>query len=228
MKNIALILASGSGSRCGLDYPKQFVEIEDKTILEISVAAFERNSLIDEIIIVANLEYISRVMAITEKYSKVSKVVAGGETRRESSYNGIFSIKEEANVLIHDAARPLVTDKIITDCILGLNKYKAVCTAIKSTDTIFLVNSEENIMDIPKRTCCRRAQTPQCFKLSLIKKAHDCAKTDTNCSVTDDCGLILKYTDEKIHIIEGYEDNIKVTYKDDIDFVRTRLKNNLF
>lgn len=225
MKNIALILASGTGSRCGLDYPKQFVEFEGKTILEFSVDAFERNSLVDEIIIVTNLDYISKVKAMTEKYSKVSKVVAGGETRRESSYNGIFSIDEdEANVLIHDAARPLVTDKIITDCILGLHRYNAVCTAINSTDTIFLVDNDENITDIPKRTYCRRAQTPQCFKLFLIKDAHNRARADINCSVTDDCGLILEYTDENIHIIEGDEDNIKVTYKDDIDFVRTRLR----
>lgn len=225
MKNIALILASGSGSRCGLDYPKQFVEIDGKTILELSIDVFEHNSLVDEIIVVTNLDYLSKVSAITEKYSKVSKVVAGGKTRRESSYNGVFSIYEdEANVLIHDAARPLVTDKIITDCIFALNEYKAVCTAINSTDTIFLVDGEENITDIPKRTYCRRAQTPQCFKLSLIKEAHNCAKGDINCSVTDDCGLILEYTVEKIHIIEGDEDNIKVTYKDDIDFVRTRLR----
>ena len=225
MKNIALILASGSGSRCGLDYPKQFAEIEDKTILELSVDAFEHNSLIDEIIVVTNLDYISKVKVMTEKYSKVSKVVAGGETRRESSYNGIFSIDEdEANVLIHDAARPLVTDKIIADCILGLHRYKAVCTAINSTDTIFLIDSDKNITDIPKRTYCRRAQTPQCFKLSLIKEAHSRAQGDINCSVTDDCGLILEYTDENIHIIEGDEDNIKVTYKDDIDFVRRRLR----
>ena len=225
MKNIALILASGSGSRCDLDYPKQFVEIDGKTILELSIDVFEHNSLVDEIIIVTNLDYLSKVSAMTEKYSKVSKVVAGGKTRRESSYNGVFSIYEdEANVLIHDAARPLVTDKIITDCIFALNEYKAVCTAINSTDTIFLVDGEENITDIPKRTYCRRAQTPQCFKLSLIKEAHDCAKTDINCSVTDDCGLILEYTNENIHIVEGDEDNIKITYKDDIDFIRTRLR----
>ena len=107
---------------------------------------------------------------------------------------------------------------------MGLHRYKAVCTAINSTDTIFLIDSDKNITDIPKRTYCRRAQTPQCFKLSLIKEAHSRAQGDINCSVTDDCGLILEYTDENIHIIEGDEDNIKVTYKDDIDFVRRRLR----
>lgn len=225
MKNIALLLASGSGKRCGLDYPKQFALIGNKTILEISVETFQNHKLIDEIILVTSQDYVERVAELTKKYSKVSKVIVGGETRKDSSYNGISSIKEEqGNVLIHDAVRPLVSDQIISSCIEGLDRYNAVCVAIPSTDTILMVDDEKNITNIPPRKFLYRAQTPQCFKLSLIKDAHKKAALDYKCSVTDDCGLVINYTDEKIHIISGSEDNIKVTYKEDIEFVKKQIE----
>ena len=93
MKNIALLLASGTGSRCGLDYPKQFAKIGDKTILELSIDNFESHELIDEIIIVTNAEYVEKVKELTQTYIKVSNVVAGGVTRKDSSFNGISQIK---------------------------------------------------------------------------------------------------------------------------------------
>lgn len=225
MRNIALILASGTGSRCGTDIPKQFLKIEDKMILEYSIDAFEQNEVISDIIVVTSKEYFDTVSELIPKYKKFSKVVVGGATRKDSSYNGIFSIDgNDGNVLIHDAARPLITSRIITDCINGLNMYNAVCTAIISTDTVFICDKDKNIDNIPIRKNVYRAQTPQCFKLSVIKTAHQKALLDKNCSVTDDCGLVVNYTNEKIHIIEGSEDNIKVTYQNDIEFVKSKLQ----
>lgn len=224
MKNIALILASGTGSRCGLDYPKQFAEICGKTILQHSVEVFENHNLIDEIMLVTNFEYVNKVSDLIKGYKKVSRVIAGGETRKDSSYNGVFAIdKDEANILIHDAVRPLISSEIITDCITALNDYNAVCVATDSTDTIFVIDCDDNIVDIPNRKFLRCAQTPQCFKLSLIKEAHTKAKLDKDCFVTDDCGLIMNYTDDKIHIVNGSVDNIKVTYYQDIRFVESKL-----
>ena len=180
--------------------------------------------MIDEIIIVTNAEYVEKVKELTQSYTKVSNVVAGGVTRKDSSFNGISQIKyDDANVLIHDTVRPLITSKIITDCINSLTIYDAVCVAIPSTDTIFVIDDDDNIVSIPKRKLLRRAQTPQCFKLGLIKEAHQKASMDNQCLVTDDCGLIMNYTDSKIHIVEGLEDNIKVTFKDDIEFVKSKL-----
>lgn len=224
MKNIALLLASGSGKRCGLDYPKQFALVGNKTILELSVEAFQTHKLIDEIILVTSQDYVDKVKELTNKYSKVLKVIIGGATRKDSSYNGINAIIDaEAKVLIHDAVRPLVTEQIISNCIDSLNEYNAVCVGIPSTDTILMADEETNIINIPPRKFLYRAQTPQCFKLSLIKTAHKKAVLDENCSVTDDCGLVINYTNEKIHIISGREDNIKVTYKEDIEFVKKKI-----
>ncbi len=223
MKNIALLLASGSGKRCGLDYPKQFALIGNKTILEITVEAFQNHKLIDEIILVTSQDYVDKVKELTNKYSKVSNVIIGGETRKDSSYNGINAINDDdANVLIHDAVRPLVSEQIISNCIEALNEYNAVCAGIPSTDTILMIDELANITSIPPRKLLCRAQTPQCFKLRLIKEAHKKAALDEKCMVTDDCGLVINYTDEKIHIISGSEDNIKVTYKSDIEFVNKK------
>ncbi len=227
MKNIALLLASGSGKRCGLDYPKQFALIGYKTILEITVEAFQNHKLIDEIILVTSQDYIDKVKELTNKYSKVSNVVLGGETRKDSSYNGINAINDdEAKVLIHDAVRPLISEQIISNCIESLNQYNAICVGIPSTDTILMIDDDENIKNIPSRKFLYRAQTPQCFKLCVIKEAHKKAALDEKCSVTDDCGLVINYTNEKIHVISGSEDNIKVTYKEDIEFVKKKIIQN--
>lgn len=224
MKNVALILASGSGSRCGLDYPKQFAKIGDKTILQYTVERFQNNRNIDEIYLVTNPEYVEKVKELTRDYSKVLSVVAGGQTRKDSSYNGIFSIPyDECNVLIHDGVRPLVSDEIINNCIKALEINEAVCVAIDSTDTIYVTTDEGEIKDVPQRATLKRAQTPQCFRLSLIKKAHELAKADVNCFVTDDCGLVMNYNLAKVFTSKGSESNIKITYQEDIDFARKHL-----
>ena len=221
MKNIALILASGTGARCNLGFPKQFAKINDKTILEYTIEAFENHSEIDEVLIVTSNENISIVKELSNKFSKVTQVIAGGETRKDSSYNGICAINEtEANILIHDGVRPLVSEEIISNCLKELKTKQAVCTAIDSTDTIFQINDKNIITTIPKRQFLKRAQTPQCFKLSVIKKAHQLANNDSNCLVTDDCGLIQHYNLADIYLIEGSENNIKITYKEDLDFVK--------
>lgn len=218
MKNIALILASGTGARCNLGYPKQFAKINNKTILEYTIDAFETHNLIDEIILVTSAEFLETVKEIASKYSKVKSVIKGGETRKDSSYNGISAIKDtEANVLIHDGVRPIISKDIITTCIKDLDTKKAVCVAIDSTDTIFQINEQNIITAIPQRKTLKRAQTPQCFKLSLIKEAHKLANNDSNCKVTDDCGLIQYYNLADIYLTQGDENNIKITYKEDID-----------
>jgi len=227
MTNTALILASGTGSRCELGYPKQFAIIGGKTILEYTIESFENHRSIDDIYVVTSGEYIETVNNIVSKagYKKVKSVVKGGATRKDSSYNGISAIPHnEGNVLIHDGARPLVSEKIISDCITALQANAAVCTSIDSTDTVYITDESGFIKEIPKRKLIRRAQTPQCFWIDIIRKAHELAKNDTNCTVTDDCGLIQNYNLAKIKTIEGSPDNIKITYPKDIEFAKSILE----
>lgn len=219
MKNYAIILAAGSGTRFSSTIPKQFVRISGKTVLEHTIEFFEEIPEIDEIIVVISPEYHLFFEEISKKnkYKKLTKILDGGKTRKESSYIGISSIKDsEANVIIHDGVRPFLSKRIIYDCINALKTYNAVDVAIKSADTIIEIDDNNFIKNIPNRSYIYRGQTPQCFKLSTIKKAHELAKNDEN--FTDDCGLILKYKLCKVFVVEGEQKNIKITYLEDIFF----------
>ena len=219
MKTIAIILASGVGARVGLDIPKQFYEIRGKSVLEYSILAFHSNKKIDEIIIVSHPNYIFKVKEIVKNgnFNKVTKIVAGGKTRQISASNGVNAVLEkEAKILIHDAVRPFVTNRIIDDCINTLNEFKAVNVAIESSDTIIEVDEENCIKTIPQRKFLRRVQTPQWFHLTTIKKAHELASQKKELAFTDDCGLVKEFDLAKIKVIEGNEKNIKITYPSDI------------
>ncbi len=219
MKYYAIILASGTGTRSGLNIPKQFYKIKNKTLLEYSIEAFENNSKIDSIIVVSNPDFMDLTKEILNKnnYKKAKKLVAGGKTRQESSYNGIFAIEEtKAKVLIHDAVRPFISDEIINSCIYALDKYDAVNVAIECSDTIIEVDDKNCIKNVPNRKTLRRCQTPQCFDLSLIKKAHNLAKEDKTFTATDDCSLILHNNLADIYVVEGSVNNIKITYPSDL------------
>ena len=231
IKNYAIILASGTGSRYGSDIPKQFIKIAGKTILEHTVEIFEKAPQIDEISIVITPEYrhVAENLLLKNKYKKVTRLLNGGETRKDSSFIGINSIEDkEANVLIHDCARPFLTQKIISDCVEALKTHSAIDVAIPATDTVIEVDERDIISNIPDRSKLRRGQTPQCFKLSLIKKAHELSKGDKK--FTDDCGLIVKYNLADVFVVEGDVENIKVTYPSDI-FMADKLfqiRSNVF
>ena len=222
MKNTAIILASGAGSRFGSEIPKQFIKLNDKTILEYSISAFEQNDNINEIIVVSNPDFIEDTKNIIQnKYRKVTSVISGGKTRRQSSYIGVNHIKEkDINVLIHDGARPFVSQKIINECIDALKTYKAVNVAVDSSDTIVEVDSKNIIKSMPVRKSLRRCQTPQCFRLEIIKKAHELAEKNKLEDITDDCGIVLKYNLADIYTVDGSVDNIKITYPKDIELAK--------
>jgi 2-C-methyl-D-erythritol 4-phosphate cytidylyltransferase len=227
MKNVAIILASGSGSRFNNEIPKQFYKINNKTVLEYSIEAFQSNLSINEIIIVTNPDFIEETKNITNKYTKVIKVISGGETRQISSYNGVFAVDDDnSNVLIHDAARPFINQNIIDECINALCNYKAVNVAVESSDTIIEVDEDNFIKSVPERKSLRRCQTPQCFNTNVIKTAHKLALNDNFNSATDDCSLILKYNICPIKVVSGDINNIKITYPSDLVIAEKILKNN--
>ena len=220
-KNYAIILASGTGERVGLNIPKQFAEINGKTILEYSIDAFNNHELINGVVIVSNPLFLDKTEEIIKKnkYSKVIKLVSGGKTRQESSYIGISQITEEnSNVLIHDAVRPFISSEIISECIEALKKYKAVNVAIDSSDTIVEIDENNIIKSIPKRRFLKRCQTPQCFDIELIKSAHQKAFEDKASDITDDCGLVVRYNLADVYIVTGSTNNIKITYPLDLEF----------
>lgn len=220
-KNIAIILAGGSGTRLGSgEIPKQFLKVAGKKIIEHTIDVFENNELIDEIAIVSKDNFIPEIeqMILNNHYCKVKKVLIGGKERYHSSLSAIAAYTEDNdNLIFHDAVRPLVNDRIINDCIQALETYSAVDVAVKSTDTIIQVNTENCIENIPQRAFLRNGQTPQCFKRGIIKKAYETALKDSNFITTDDCGVVRKYIPEcPIYVVNGEVFNMKVTYVEDL------------
>lgn len=222
-KNIAVILAGGSGARFGQDLPKQFLKVAGKKVIEHTIDVFEHNDLIDEIAVVSRSEFISDVeqLVINNHYTKVRKILIGGKERYHSSLSAINAYTNDSdNLIFHDAVRPLVNDRIINDCIAALKEYDAVDVAIPVADTIIQVDDADCINAIPTRSLLRSGQTPQCFKRGVIYKAYEIALSDPQFVTTDDCGVVRKYLPEvPVFVVKGEVFNMKITYKEDLFLV---------
>ena len=229
--NIALILAAGTGSRMGnADKPKQFLPIYGKPLMIHTIEAFEMHDEIDKIIVVTSEGYDDQVKVWCKQYdlSKVKAVTIGGDSRQISVYNGLQAVKEigakdDDIVLIHDAARPLISKNIISKNIEACIKYGAVDTVIQASDTIINSKDGEKISDIPVRKELYQGQTPQTFKLGLILEAHENAKAGKVPNVTDDAKLVISMGKE-VHLVEGSKQNFKITTFDDLMMLKALLK----
>lgn len=218
--NVAVLLAGGCGRRMGGPEPKQFLQVAGRTILEHSIRAFSQNRDIDEIVIVSHADYMKRVGEIAQSYPKVRHIVRGGKERYDSSLAAIDLYRHEEGdirLLIHDAVRCLVSQRIITECIEALQSYEAVDVAIPATDTIVEVNESGHIVRIPNRSFLRNVQTPQGFHLSTIEKAYRLGLDDPGFVTTDDCGVVHRYLPQTpIYVVEGETTNLKITYPEDL------------
>jgi 2-C-methyl-D-erythritol 4-phosphate cytidylyltransferase len=214
LRTVGVVLAGGVGTRVGLAIPKQLLKIAGKPIIEHTLAAFEATPDVDEVIVLMTPGYVDDVKAIVSArgFRKVSAVLEGGVTRNDTTKLALEQVgTDECNVLFHDAVRPLVTGRIIRECVNALRNFEAVDVAIPSADTIIVVDGPV-IADIPDRGRLRRGQTPQGFRLSTIRKAYELAWQDPDFAATDDCSVVLRYLpDVAIHVVEGSEHNMKVT-----------------
>lgn len=220
--NYVIILASGYGTRTGANIPKQFINVNGKTILEHTISVFENNKNTDRIILVVNKEWVDFCKKFP--YKKITNIISGGIQRQDSSRIGVNLIEEDnAKVLIHDGARPFITNEIIDNCYCALNKYSAIDVGIKAVDTTVQVNEEGFLTNILDRKTLIRCQTPQGFKSGLIKKAHKMA-IEKKLTVTDDVSLIVKLNLDDVYVVLGDEKNIKITYPDDIEYAKINLR----
>ena len=248
--NIAVILAGGIGARVGGNTPKQLLPLQDgKSVLEHAVDAFEQSPHIDEICIVMHPDYIMHAeqMLLANAWQKVRHIIPGGKERWESSVNAIRQVRGErlevkgketncqlpiannhntVNLLLHDAARPFVSQDIIARVCEALEEHEAVTVAIPSTDTVYEM-ADGKVARIPQRSTIMRAQTPQAFRIELITEAYTKALgvdslTAAACATchlpaTDDCGVVFNHLpDVSVHIVLGEEQNKKITFKEDI------------
>ena len=250
MTNIAVILAGGIGARVGGNTPKQLLPLSDgRSVLEHAVSAFEQSPYIDEVYIVMHPDYIAHAeqMLLANAWQKVHHIIPGGKERWESSVNAIRQVRGErlevkgketncqlpianshntVNLLLHDAARPFVSQDIIARVCEALKEHEAVTVAIPSTDTVYEM-VDGKVARIPQRSTIMRAQTPQAFRLEFIAEAYtkalgvDSLNTEAcaeaHLPATDDCGIVHEHMPQvPIYIVEGEEQNKKITFKEDI------------
>ena len=222
MQMVAVVLAGGSGERFGTPVPKQLLPLAGRPMIEHSVAAFERAPAVDRILVVMAAGHADEVRALLKAggYAKLGKVIDGGPTRTASTRRAIAELGEdECDVLFHDAARPLVSQQTIAACAAALADHPAVGVAVPSSDTIAVV-SDGVMTAIPRRDSLARCQTPQGFRLSVIRRAYQLAGADPRFGelpATDDCGIVLRYLPELgVHVVPGSDRNIKITYPRDL------------
>lgn len=219
MSTIAIVLASGSGTRLGSEIPKQFLKLAGKTVLEHTLDVFERHEGVHEIVLVASPEHrlLAEEIANSAGYAKLGRIISGGSSRQASSAAGIAAVSgDDHKVLVHDAVRPLLDSGTIDRCLDALDQYEAVDTAIPSSDTIIRMGEDQTILEIPDRSALHLGQTPQGFRAGTLRRAHELAAADAQLRVTDDCGLILRYGLGPVKVVAGAVSNIKITYPSDI------------
>ena len=222
-KNVAIILAGGTGKRLGLTKPKQFMKIAGKTVIEHTISIFESNSHIHEIAVVIHPMFYSEMEDIVakNKWKKVKKILNGGSERFNSSLSAISAYENDhnsINLIFHDAVRPLVNSRIIDEVCDALNEYEAIDVVVPAVDTIVQADKHNQFIEsIPKRNLLKYGQTPQAFHLNVIKKAYQLAMSDPQFEVSDDCGVVVKYLPEvKIKLVRGEYCNTKLTNPEDI------------
>jgi len=228
MRMVAVVLGGGMGQRVGAALPKQLLRLRGRTLIEHCVAAFEQAPGVDEILVVMARGYVEQAAALLADggYGKVTGVIPGGLGRPDSTRAALAAIasiasgdggdRGDCGVLLHDAARPLVDQRIIADCVAALGAHDAAGVAVPASDTI-VITTDDVMHSMPRRETLWRCQTPQCFRLPVIARAHELAAADPDFAPTDDCGVVLRYLpDVDVHIVPGSERNLKITYPQDL------------
>lgn len=212
----AILLAGGKGTRMGAAKSKQFIELKDKPILYYTIKLFMDYDLIDNIILVLSkddIEYCKN--EVLKKYNlKVNKIVEGGNERQESVYNGLTAVNNSDIVLIHDAARPFTSERIINDSIKYAKKYKATAPGVMPKDTIKIKNEKNFSVETPDRKKLVSIQTPQAFDYNMIYECHSKVK-EMGISVTDDT-MVAELFGNEVYIFQGEYTNIKITTPEDM------------
>ena len=218
-RNTAIVLAAGQGKRMHSKVQKQFLEIQGYPVLYYSLRCFQESPLIQDIILVTGEESISYCKEeIVQKYgfTKVSAVIPGGKERYDSVYAGLCECKDCEYVLIHDGARPFVTEEILKRGLQKVKETGACVIGMPSKDTVKLSDEEGYVKETPNRKCVWTIQTPQIFSYSLIREAHDSTRQKDMSKITDDAMVVETFTNQKVYLSEGSYENIKLTTPEDM------------
>ncbi|WP_304509293.1 2-C-methyl-D-erythritol 4-phosphate cytidylyltransferase [Anaerotignum sp.] len=213
----AIIVAAGCGKRMGGQTKKQFLLLDGKEVLAHTVDRFEHHSKIQDIILVTGEDNLEDVKAMVKTYGwkKVFSVIAGGKERQDSVKRGLKVLSEKTEiVLIHDGVRPFVTQDMIERSIDAAQKCGGSVLGVAAKDTIKICDEAGMVMETPKRSTLWHIQTPQAFRKELILNAYDKAES-AGFLGTDDAS-VAEFAGEKIKVIPGSYQNIKITTKEDL------------
>ena len=212
-KVTAVIVAAGSGTRMGASVPKQFLKIRGRTILETTVAAFDRNPYVDSILVLTGRDFVGFCEELCRPFEKVCGVLPGGKERQDTVYEAVRRIPEGELVLIHDGVRPFVTDAVIEGVLAGAKSAGAAVPAVASKDTVRQTLAEGESRTLDRKTLFQ-VQTPQGFQSTILRKAYEAAYAEGFLG-TDDAGLAERIG-QKILLTEGDYANIKITTREDL------------
>ena len=228
--NAAIVLAAGQGKRMNSAVQKQFLLLNGRPLLLYSLEAFQK-SKIDRIILVTGkeeIEYCREENTVPYGITKADAIVAGGRERYHSVYEGLKAAEGCEEILIHDGARPLVTEKMIHDALDGARKYGACIVGMPVKDTIKVSDQEGFVASTPDRSHLWQIQTPQAFHYSWIRGAYDrlFSREEYQQGVTDDAMVLETMTDHRVRLMEGSYGNIKVTTPEDMAVASALLNRN--
>jgi 2-C-methyl-D-erythritol 4-phosphate cytidylyltransferase len=219
MTTTAVVLAGGVGRRLGGTAPKQLIEVAARPILAYAVEAFDRAPGIDDVLVVMAAGHEDAAAAIVRPFGKVRAVISGGGTRTQSTLRAMEALAaapDDARVLFHDAARPFIDAAIIARCLEAFRSHDAVAVGVPTADTVVEVANGQ-VVSMPPRDALRRFQTPQGFRLGVLRKAYELALADPSFTATDDCGVVHRYLPGvPIRVVAGDERNLKVTHPLDL------------
>lgn len=223
----AIVLSAGQGKRMGAAVQKQYIELEGKPIIAHTLEVFQRSEVIDEILLVVGKgqEAYCR-KEIIEKYhfDKVKKIVEGGAERYHSVYCGLKEVRGDGYVMIHDGARPFVTEEILRRSYHAVCEYPACVIGMPVKDTIKLADGEGFSNETPERTKVWQIQTPQVFEIQLIRDAYETLLRSEEVKVTDDAMVVETVLGMKVKLVEGSYENIKITTPEDLEIAEVFLK----
>ncbi len=208
---------------------KQYMEVNGHPLLYYALKAFQ-NSAADRIVLVTGAgeeEFCRREIVEAYGFTKVSSIVSGGKERYHSVYEGLLAAEGSELVLIHDGARPCVTETIIKNAIHGARQYGACVIGMPVKDTIKEADSDGFAADTPDRSRLWAVQTPQAFSYELVRRAYDCLMEDESrqAGITDDAMVVETMTEHPVKLIRGSYENIKVTTPEDLILAAEFLKN---
>lgn len=217
-KVTAVVLAAGRGSRMRSSLQKQFMMLHGYPVVYYALKSFQ-DSVVDDIVLVTGageIEYCQQ--EIVKKYGldKVSQVISGGKERYESVYQAIAAIQDAAYVMIHDGARPFITEDMIERSITAVKEHGACTVAVPVKDTIKEVAPNGFGIKTLDRSVLWNVQTPQTFTHTLIKSAYLKMMEQGDTDVTDDTMIVERYMGHSVKVIMGDYNNLKITTPEDM------------